>query len=195
MRFDFVTNSRIHHLNSVNSKNAHINFFACTNITINQVTLIAPADSPNTDGIRLGASSNINISRSIIATGDDCISMIHGTNNVVISYVSCGPGHGISIGSLGKVLNETVHDIKVLNCNISDTQNGLRIKTWAPSLSGMVSNLTFGHILMNKVQNPIIFDQNYCPDPPCDDKVKFCFFGIRYIVFRGWIIGTHDFGS
>lgn len=150
-----------------------MNFYACTNITINQVQLIAPADSPNTDGIRLGASNNVNISRSIIATGDDCISMIDNTNNVLITYVSCGPGHGISVGSLGKALYEQVHDIQVLSCNISGTQNGLRVKTWAPSLPGMVSNVEFRNILMNEVQNPIIFDQNYCPDSSCGDKVKF----------------------
>lgn len=45
--------------------------------------------------------------------------------------MDCGPGHGISIGSLGKdntracVSNITVRDTK-----IHDTMNGVRIKTW-----------------------------------------------------------------
>ncbi|KAL1815097.1 hypothetical protein ACET3Z_017671 [Daucus carota] len=172
LSFDFVTHSRIHHLKSLNSKSVHFNLFACNNITINKVELTAPADSPNTDGIRIGQSNHIKISQSVIGTGDDCIAMINGVRNVVISNVSCGPGHGISIGSLGRASNEQVHDIKVLNCNISNTQNGLRVKTWAPSFSGMVSNLTYQNILMNEVSNPIIFDQNYCPNRSCSKKAQ-----------------------
>lgn len=171
MRFDFVTNSRIERIKSLNSKNAHFNLFACENMHISQVELTAPGDSPNTDGIHIGDCANITITDSVIGTGDDCISMISTTQNVDISNVSCGPGHGISIGSLGKSNDEYVHNISVTSCNISDTQNGLRIKTWAPSMSGKASSFLFQDISMNNVQNPIIIDQKYCPVPPCDDQV------------------------
>lgn len=63
--------------------------------------------------------------------GDDCISIQTGCSNVYIHDVNCGPGHGISIGSLGKdstkacVSNITVRDTKIQNA-----LSGVRIKTW-----------------------------------------------------------------
>lgn len=63
--------------------------------------------------------------------GDDCISIQTGCSGIFIHDVICGPGHGISIGSLGKdntracVSNVTVRDVKM-----HDTMNGVRIKTW-----------------------------------------------------------------
>ncbi|OIS99334.1 PREDICTED: exopolygalacturonase-like [Nicotiana attenuata] len=169
LRFDFVTNSRIHHLRSINSKNSHINLFACNNINISFVRMTAPGDSPNTDGIHIGASTNIRISRTVIQTGDDCISMVTGSRNIDISDVTCGPGHGISIGSLGKSPGEFVTGINVRNCTFIGTQNGARIKTWAPSLSSEASDIFFGDIYMQNVNNPILIDQQYCPYPSCSN--------------------------
>ncbi|KAK4342219.1 hypothetical protein RND71_038035 [Anisodus tanguticus] len=169
MRFDFVTNSKIHHLRSINSKNSHINLFACNNINISFVRLTAPNESPNTDGIHIGLSTNIKISRTVIQTGDDCISMVSGSRNIDISDVTCGPGHGISIGSLGKSPGEIVTGINVRNCTFIGTQNGARIKTWAPSLLSEASDIFFGDIYMQNVLNPILIDQQYCPFPSCSN--------------------------
>lgn len=72
------------------------------NITINNITITAPGASPNTDGIHTGNINYVNILNSNIGTGDDCISIGPGTTNINITGVNCGPGHGISIGSIGK---------------------------------------------------------------------------------------------
>ncbi|XP_058010215.1 polygalacturonase-like [Hevea brasiliensis] len=50
------------------------------------------------------------ISISTIRTGDDCISIGQGVTNATISEIFCGPGHGLSIGSLGKYEDEA--DVK-----------------------------------------------------------------------------------
>lgn len=68
--------------------------------------------------------------------GDDYISIETGTgtSNLNISSVSCGPGHGISIGRLGK--NDSVaqvEQIQVTSCQFYNTLNGARIKTWQVS--------------------------------------------------------------
>ena len=65
------------------------------NIRVRKLHLIAPDDSPNTDGIHLSRSTNVRIIKSTIATGDDCISVGRGSMNVVINQIKCGPGHGI----------------------------------------------------------------------------------------------------
>lgn len=70
-----------------------------------------------------------------------------------------------SIGSLGKDLQEPgVENVTVKTVTITGTQNGLRIKTWGRPSSGFVRNVLFQHVIMNNVQNPIVIDQNYCPD-------------------------------
>ncbi|MBA0665070.1 hypothetical protein Goklo_004986 [Gossypium klotzschianum] len=127
-------------------------------------TIIAAGDSPNTDGIHVQLSTNVEIFNSSIKTGDDCISIGPGTKNLWIEQVTCGPGHGISIGSLAKDLKEEgVQNVIVKKTIFSGTQNGLRIKSWARPSSGFVQGVRFIDSVMRNVQNPIVIDQNYCP--------------------------------
>ena len=141
---------------------------------ISGVKIRAPENSPNTDGICIADSLDIQVQNSNIACGDDCISMLSGNENVEISGVACGPGHGISIGSLGQSLGDSngLTGLHVRNCSFTGTQNGLRIKTWAPSSSGLVSNLIYEDIHMESADNPIIIDQHYCPSRQCDNQVQ-----------------------
>lgn len=152
-----------------------MNIFKSQGVKIYQITIKAPGDSPNTDGIHMGNSKNIRIINSKIGTGDDCISLSGGSGNINVTGVQCGPGHGISIGSLGKLRNEeNVAGILVQNCVFEGTTNGVRIKTWAPSNPLLVSNLVFRDIIFNNVFNPVIIDQQYCPSGHCQDWV--CYF-------------------
>ncbi|GFP78743.1 exopolygalacturonase [Phtheirospermum japonicum] len=173
MRFDFITDSKLYNLRSINSKNTHFNIFACENLNISYIRIRAPAESPNTDGIRIGGSNKINISHSLIATGDDCISMLFGSRNIDISDVTCGPGHGISIGSLGRSHeDEHVAGISVRNCTFLDSDNGVRIKTWDPSLYSLAYDIIFKDIFMKNARNPIIIDQQYNPSPIFHSRVQ-----------------------
>lgn len=45
----------------------------CDNVVIDGVTLTAPADSPNTDGLQIIDSSDVRVSNCLIAVGDDGI--------------------------------------------------------------------------------------------------------------------------
>ncbi|KAG6719258.1 hypothetical protein I3842_04G193100 [Carya illinoinensis] len=138
IRFDFITNSMIRGITSLDSKQFHLHVFACKNI----------------------------------GTGDDCISLGDGNRDILIQKVACGPGHGISIGSLGKYENEEpVVGVKVVDCNLRNTMNGVRIKTWPASLPGAASNMHFENIYMRNVSNPVIIDQVYCPWNQCKAQI------------------------
>uniref|UniRef100_J3N784 Polygalacturonase n=1 Tax=Oryza brachyantha TaxID=4533 RepID=J3N784_ORYBR len=90
--------------------------------------------------------------------------MVEGSSDVWIEAVTCGPGHGISIGSLGDTPEQVaVRNITVKGAALAGTTNGLRIKTWAKANSGAVSGVAFSGVVMSGVRNPIIVDQNYCP--------------------------------
>ncbi|KAK9162405.1 hypothetical protein Syun_003307 [Stephania yunnanensis] len=172
VRFDFVTNSVVQGISSINSKAFHINVLGCKDLKFISVRISAPANSRNTDGIHIGESTGISVAHSTIGTGDDCISLGPGNSDINIFDVQCGPGHGISIGSLGKYKNEEpVRGVVVQHCTLTGTDNGVRIKTWPDSpKQGIATNLTFDDIIMKNVLNPIIIDQQYCPWGSCNQK-------------------------
>lgn len=63
--------------------------------------------------------------------GDDCISIQTGSSAVFIHDVNCGPGHGFSIGGLGKDNTKAcVSNITVQDSTLQNTMTGVRIKTW-----------------------------------------------------------------
>ncbi|BBH02336.1 Pectin lyase-like superfamily protein [Prunus dulcis] len=150
---------------SLNSQMFHIVVNGCHNVKMDGVRVSASGNSPNTDGIHVQMSSGVTILNSKIATGDDCVSIGPGTSNLWIENVACGPGHGISIGSLGKDQQEAgVQNVTVKTVTFTGTQNGLRIKSWGRPSTGFARNILFQHAVMINVQNPIVIDQNYCPE-------------------------------
>ncbi|RWW80911.1 hypothetical protein BHE74_00010731 [Ensete ventricosum] len=153
-------------LTSIDSKLFHIVVLRCQNVKLSRVNIVASGNSPNTDGIHVQMSTGVDILQANIRTGDDCISVGPGTAHLWIERVFCGPGHGISIGSLGRaqgLQEESVRNVTVKTVTFSGTQNGVRIKTWGTRIRGQVSGVVFEDALMRNVQNPIIIDQNYCP--------------------------------
>ncbi|KAL3525066.1 hypothetical protein ACH5RR_013438 [Cinchona calisaya] len=138
------------------------------NVKLQNLKISAPIGSPNTDGIHVESSMGITIAGSTIRTGDDCISIGPGSMNMWISKIGCGPGHGISIGSLGNSFNEAgVQNVTVTDSIFSKTQNGVRVKSWAKPSDGYARNLLFQNLIMRNVAYPIIIDQMYCPDNTC----------------------------
>ncbi|XVE50271.1 hypothetical protein DITRI_Ditri01bG0148800 [Diplodiscus trichospermus] len=83
--------------------------------------------------------------------------------HITISRVASGPGHGISVRSLGKSKDEHVVGITVVNCTLINTMNGVRVKTWPASLEGVAVDMHFEDIIMVNVSSPILIDQGYSP--------------------------------
>jgi polygalacturonase len=84
-------------LTSLNSQMFHIVIYECRNVKVHGVKVVAPENSPNTDGIHVQLSSDVTIIKPKIRTGDDCISIGPGSRNLWIEDVVCGPGHGIRL--------------------------------------------------------------------------------------------------
>ncbi|XP_073099650.1 exopolygalacturonase-like isoform X1 [Elaeis guineensis] len=169
VKFVATSNTLVQNIKSLNSKFFHIALVGCKNFWGKNIQITAPSNSPNTDGIHIERSTGVTIYNSVIGTGDDCISIGHSNSEVLLSGISCGPGHGISIGSLGRYHNEgDVRGLVIKDSTLAGTSNGVRIKTWenSPGTSKAV-NMTFENIVMNSVANPIIIDQMYCPYSSC----------------------------
>ncbi|KAL8224572.1 hypothetical protein R6Q57_020047 [Mikania cordata] len=155
-----------------NSPQCHLKFDSCDGVLVYSLSISSPGDSPNTDGIHLQNSKNVLIHTTDLACGDDCISIQTGCTEVYVHDVNCGPGHGISIGSLGKdgttacVSNITVRDI-----NMHNTMTGVRIKTWQGG-SGSVQGVLFSNIHVSEVEFPIMIDQYYCDHSSCTNHTS-----------------------
>ncbi|KAK4727494.1 hypothetical protein R3W88_032411 [Solanum pinnatisectum] len=127
LSFNSLTNSIIKDITTLDSKSFDVNVNQCKNLTFLNFNVSAPASSPNTDGIHISRSSSVNVTDSNFATGDDCISIGNETEQLYITKVTCGPGYGISVGSLGGnpdeklVLPSQVKISKVTFLNIKGT--------------------------------------------------------------------------
>ena len=149
-----------------NSPKFHVFFQNCSNIDVHGITIRAPANSPNTDGIDPKSCLHVSISDCDISTGDDNVAISSNsrsgyappTSNFTEVY-NCrfGAGHGVSIGSptYGDVGGMNVHD-----CTFNGTQNGIRIKSNASS-GGIVDDIAYDNIQMTNVNNVIVLDGYY----------------------------------
>ncbi|XP_074563697.1 polygalacturonase At1g48100-like [Curcuma longa] len=172
LRFFGSSNVTVTGITIQNSQQCHLKFDSCQAVEVSGVTISSPGDSPNTDGIHLQNSVGVTIRNTDMACGDDCISIQTGCSNILIQNVKCGPGHGISIGGLGKGNTQaTVSDVTVQNADLVGTPTGVRIKTWQGG-SGYAKGLRFSNIKVSQVMTPIVIDQFYCDRSKCKNQTS-----------------------
>lgn len=172
LSFSFIKRGTVTGITVKDSKQFQINVISVEDFTFQNIKINAPADSPNTDGIHIGRSKGVKVLECEIKTGDDCVSLGDANTDILVEKSTCGPGHGFSLGSLGKYDNEgPVIGFTVKNCTLTGCENGVRVKTWPDSKPGKVAKLRFEDIIVNNVQKAIILDQVYCPGAACNQKV------------------------
>ncbi|CAH9064793.1 unnamed protein product [Cuscuta epithymum] len=188
VRFYGSTDVTVTGIQIKNSPQAHLKFNGCTGVTVSNIKITSPGDSPNTDGIHLQNTKTVTITGTTIACGDDCVSIQTGCSGVDISKLTCGPGHGVSIGGLGKGGTQAcVSNIKVSDSTFTDTLTGGRIKTWQGG-SGSVSGVSFTNIKCVGVETPIMIDQFYCDGGGCKNQTAAV--DVTDVTFQGFT-GTY----
>jgi polygalacturonase len=154
-----------------NSPSYHLVPFFCEDVLADHVTVQAPSDSPNTDGIDPICSHNVVISSCSIDTGDDDISIktdgvvdpdatpnpTADSSQILITGCTILHGHGLSIGS---VTTGGVHDVVAENCTFQNTENGLRIKS-GRDRGGKVQRILYRNMQMQNVSPAITFTSFY----------------------------------
>ncbi|CAK8565372.1 unnamed protein product [Lathyrus sativus] len=135
----------------------------CSNVVVRYVTILAPRDSPNTDGIDPDSSSNVCIEDSYISTGDDLVAVKSGWDEYGISYgrpssditirrlTGSSPFAGIAVGSetSGGVRNVLAEHINLFNMGI-----GIHIKTNI-GRGGIIKNLTVSSVYIENARTGI----------------------------------------
>ena len=138
------------------------------NVLIEGVTISAPENSPNTDGIDPSSSKLVLIRNCVIGTGDDNVAVKPGCDNITVEDCLFQSGHGCSIGSI----NTTgVQNVLMKKITFVGTENGARIKTWQGG-SGLVENIQYIGLKMEGVGLPIKIDMYYCPDGGCHNHTQ-----------------------
>ncbi|KAI3435193.1 uncharacterized protein J3R85_006431, partial [Psidium guajava] len=200
LRFYSSYNVTVHGVSIVNSPLCHLKFDNSRGIRISNITISSPQESPNTDGIHLQNSQHVEIEHSNIGCGDDCVSVQTGCSDVYIHHISCGPGHGISLGGLGKDKTVAcVSNIMVDSLSLESTLYGVRIKTWQGGV-GSVKNVSFSNVHVSDVKVPMMIDQYYCDKKFCKNQtggveisgVKFDQFVGTYVAQPLRIACSHD---
>ncbi|PKA66681.1 putative polygalacturonase [Apostasia shenzhenica] len=148
----------------------------CSNVVIKNVTILAPHDSPNTDGIDPDSSSSVCIEDNYISTGDDLVAIKSGWDEYGITYnrpstaisiqrlAGSSPFAGVAIGS---EMSGGIENIVVQHVNVVDTGIGIHIKT-NEGRGGYIKNITVSDVNMNGARLGIKIVGNVGDHP--DDK-------------------------
>jgi polygalacturonase len=146
----------------------------CTDVTIRHVTIRAPANSPNTDGID-PSGWNYFITGCFIDTGDDNIAIKPGKNrspgdkNYLVTDCTFLHGHGMSVGG---GTTGGLYGLTVSNCTFDATDSGIRIKTHRGA-GGLLENAVYENLTMNAVKNPIYiidwYPERTAPENPATE--------------------------
>lgn len=114
----------------------------------------------NTDAFDVGDSSGVYIAGANVQNQDDCLAINSGTN-ITFTGGTCSGGHGLSIGSVGGRSDNTVQDITISDSVITNSQNGVRIKT-VYGATGSVSGVTYSGITLSGITKyGIVIEQDY----------------------------------
>ncbi len=170
-----VKNLLVRDVTLQNSPTFHLVPLECENVVITNVTILAPADSPNTDAIDPSVSRRVLITKCFIDVGDDNVAIKSGRKlpehefaceDIIVENCTFKHGHGVSIGS------ETpggFRNLIVRNCTFENTDNGLRIKS-PRGRGGRVESIIYSNITMKGMSPTAITITCYYPKIPVADE-------------------------
>ena len=167
---------RLEGITLANSPMFHFVPLRCEDVTVDGITISAPSNSPNTDGIDPSVSRRVLITHCRIDTGDDCIAIKAGTRgfgpveDVLVTDCTFLHGHGCSIGS---DTDSGVRNMTVQHCTFDGTDIGVRLKS-RRGRGGLVENITYSDLTMHNVGQAIVISSYYygLPKPGMHDEPK-----------------------
>ncbi|MDQ1068732.1 pectinesterase family protein [Streptomyces canus] len=162
-----TSNVKITGITLKNAPNVHITLNKVTTAAVDRITISAPSDAPNTDGIDVWSSSGVAVTNSTIDNGDDDIAIASSSagasHDISLSNCVILHGHGLSIGSF---TGGGIYDINIHDNTLTGTSAGVRIKT-ARGRGGNVHDVTYRNLTMTDVRTPILIT-GYYPRVPAD---------------------------
>ncbi|KAK1326636.1 putative polygalacturonase [Acorus calamus] len=129
----------ISNITLMNSPSWNIHPVYSSNVIVSGVTILAPIDSANTDGIDPDSSSNVLIEDCYIVSGDDCVAIKSGwdeygiafgmpSQHIVIRRLTCISPTSATI-ALGSEMSGGIQDVRAEDIVAINTESAVRIKT------------------------------------------------------------------
>jgi polygalacturonase len=155
------TNILIRDITLLNSPSWNVHPVYCENMTVDNVTITAPADSPNTDAVDPDSCRDVRISNCRFDVGDDCVVIKSGYNengrrvgiaceDILVSNCTFLHGHGGVV--IGSEMSGSVRNVAVVNCAFDGTQRGLRVKT-ALGRGGVIEYFRASNLVMRNISD------------------------------------------
>ena len=139
------------------------------------ISVTAPADSPNTDGFDPESCEHILLAGAHFSLGDDCIAIKSGKlymgqryktpcSDLEISHCLMENGHGGM--TCGSEMAGGVNKVYLHDCLMRNTDRGLRIKTRrGRGQQGVIDDIVFENVVMERVGTPYVVNALYYCDP------------------------------
>jgi polygalacturonase len=167
--FADCSNLLIEGITATNSPSWTIHPVRCANVTVQNVTIANPSDSPNTDGINPDSCSDVHIANCSISVGDDCITIKSGNEaeeraklapcqNITITNCTMANGHGGVV--IGSEMSGDVRNVVISNCVFVGTDRGIRLKS-RRGRGGVVEDVRVTNIVMTDVLCPFTMNLYY----------------------------------
>lgn len=160
----------IEHVNLRNSAEWNVHPMLCDTVRIDGITISAPAtNAHNTDGINPESCRNVQIVNCRIDTGDDCVTLKSGINELGrrmgrpdenITIANCVMYHGHGGVTIGSEMSGGVRNVVVTNCVFNGTDIGIRIKSQR-GRGGIVEGVSASNIVMVDVPSPFTITTFY----------------------------------
>lgn len=129
----------ISNLTFVNSPSWNLHPVYSTNVIVKGVTILAPVDSPNTDGINPDSCSHVLIQDCYVVSGDDCVAIKSGwdqygiavglpSEHIVVRRLTCISPTSAVI-ALGSEMSGGIRDVRAEDITAINSESAVRIKT------------------------------------------------------------------
>ncbi|XP_050891647.1 probable polygalacturonase isoform X2 [Lathyrus oleraceus] len=182
---------QISHLTLINSPTWFVHPIYSSNIIVNGLTILAPVDSPNTDGINPDSSTNVRIEDNYIVSGDDCIAIKSGwdqygikvgkpSQHIIIRRLTCISPDSAMI-ALGSEMSGGIQDVRAEDITAISTESAVRVKT-AIGRGGFVKDIFVKGMKLNTMKYVFWMTGTYGqhPDKDFDPKALPKVSGINY---------------
>jgi polygalacturonase len=164
------TNVLLRDLTILNSPSWNVHPVYCEHVTLDNLTIISPANSPNTDAVDPDSCRDVRILNCYCDVGDDDIVIKSGYNedgrrvgipceDILVN--NCTLAHGNGGVVIGSEMSGSVRNVTVANCVFDGTLRGLRVKT-AMGRGGVIENFRASNLVMrNIVESAFSITSNY----------------------------------